>query len=82
MIKLLLLSVLAAFTAKGGDFAGYYQDLPTALEQPATPVIPALTVSLADFGGVGDGITSNTEKPFPPSTSKAADTLSSLPASG
>ena len=32
-----------------------------ALEQPAAPVIPAVTVSLADFGGVGDGITSNTE---------------------
>ena len=58
---LLLLSLLAAFSARGGDYAAYYKDLPVALEQPAAPVIPALTVSVADFGGVGDGITLNTE---------------------
>lgn len=58
---LIALAALAAFSARGGDYAAYYKDLPIALEQPSAPVIPALTVSLADFGGVGDGITSNTE---------------------
>ena len=57
----LLLSLLAAFSAKGGDYAGYYKDLPVQLGQPAAPAIPALSVSLTDFGGVGNGITSNTE---------------------
>ena len=58
---LIALAALAAFSARGGDYAAYYKDLPIALEQPAAPVIPALTVSVTDFGGVGDGVTLNTE---------------------
>ena len=58
---LIALAALAAFSARGGDYAAYYKDLPISLEQPAAPEIPALTVSLNDFGGVGDGVTSNTE---------------------
>ena len=52
---------LTAFSARGGDYASLYKDLPVALTEPQKPAIPALTVSLTDFGGVGDGITSNTE---------------------
>ena len=58
---ILLSTLLTAFSAQGGDYAAYYKDLPAALEQPVAPQIPALTVSVTDFGGVGDGVTSNTE---------------------
>ena len=60
-VILIALAALAAFSARSGDYAGYYKDLPVKLEQPAAPVIPALTVSVTDFGGVGDGVTLNTE---------------------
>ena len=58
---LIALAALVAFSAQGGDYSAYYKDLPITLEQPAAPVIPALTVSVKDFGGVGDGVTLNTE---------------------
>ena len=58
---LIALAALVAFSAQGGDYSAYYKDLPITLEQPAAPVIPALTVSVTDFGGVGDGVTLNTE---------------------
>ncbi len=38
-----------------------YAGLPFAMERVALPVIPAREVSVADFGGSGDGITLNTE---------------------
>ena len=60
-ILIIALALFAGFSARGGDYASYYKDLPIPLTEPAAPSIPALTVSLADYGGVGDGITSNTE---------------------
>ena len=38
-----------------------YEDLPFAMEKVALPVIPERSVSLTDFGGVGDGIALNTD---------------------
>ena len=38
-----------------------YENLPFEMEQVARPQIPNREVSVADFGGVGDGITLNTE---------------------
>lgn len=63
MKRILLMALLAVLplAARGGDYAPLYENLPVALTEPATPVIPDLTVSLTDFGGVGDGVTSNTE---------------------
>ena len=55
------LCLLAALPARGGDYARYYQNLPIELSEPQAPVIPEYTVSLADFGGVGDGVTLNTD---------------------
>ena len=43
------------------DYSVYYKDLPIELTAPALPQIPEYTVSLADYGAVGDGITDNTE---------------------
>ena len=57
--------LLSAATATAGDYAKYYNDLPgrtgISLTEPQTPQIPDNTVSIADFGAVGDGITLNTE---------------------
>ncbi len=63
-IKKLLLICHALFciipaVAEGYD--RYYHDLPVALPQVTQPVIPLRTVSLADYGGKGDGITLNTD---------------------
>ena len=60
-ILITALITLAALSARGGDYASLYTDLPIPLTEPAKPEIPALTVSPADFGGIGDGVTSNTE---------------------
>ncbi len=38
-----------------------YENLPFEMERVARPEIPAREASVVDFGGVGDGITSNTE---------------------
>lgn len=56
----MLLSCLTA-TAQAQDYTKYYQNLPVTLKQVTAPVIPANSVTLTDVGGVGDGITLNTE---------------------
>ena len=38
-----------------------YEDLPFEMEKVALPQIPKRSVCLGDFGGVGDGVTLNTE---------------------
>ena len=43
------------------SYTKYYQNLPVELKQVTAPVIPDNTVSLTDVGGVGDGVTLNTE---------------------
>lgn len=58
---ILLLFVLLALSARAGDRAQYYRDLPFPLPEPEAPVIPDKTVSIKDFGGVGDGIALNTD---------------------
>jgi polygalacturonase len=52
---------LLALTAHAQDYAKYYQNLPTKVAQVSRPVIPANEVSLTEVGGVGDGMTLNTE---------------------
>ena len=39
----------------------YTPDLPCAVEHVQPVVIPDYAVSIVDFGGVGDGVTDNTE---------------------
>ncbi len=57
--SLCTLLLLATFT-RAGDYESLYRGLPVELSEPAPPSIPALTLSLTAFGGVGDGITDNT----------------------
>ena len=57
----MILLALTALTAGAGEFQTYYRGLPVTLREPALPQIPDDAVSLTDFGGVGDGVTDNTE---------------------
>ena len=59
MMAALLLTIGAQAQEK--DYAKYYQNLPTKVAQVARPVFPATVVDLTEVGGVGDGITLNTE---------------------
>ena len=47
--------------AKAEHYKKYYQDMPVELRQVTAVAIPENTVTLTDFGGVGDGVTLNTE---------------------
>ena len=55
------------------EFDYLYRDLPFDMERVERPSIPPRSVSVADFGGVGDGKTLNTE-----AFSKAIDALVAL----
>lgn len=56
-----LLLVSSCGKQGGDEFAYLYENLPFKMERIARPVIPDLRVSVKDFGGVGDGVTLNTE---------------------
>ncbi len=60
-----LLSTIALAAAcageKGTDLDSLYKGLPFEMPRVSLPSIPARSVSLVDFGGVGDGITLNTD---------------------
>lgn len=49
--------VCATCTAAAGDYAKYYQDLPVELRKAVPPSIPGKTVSIENYGAVGDGVT-------------------------
>ena len=55
------------------EFAYLYEDLPFEMEQVRRPQIPANEVDIRDFGGVGDGVTLNSE-----AFAKAVDALSEV----
>lgn len=56
-----MLFLLLAGSVSAKDYSTYYQNLPTAMPTVSAPTIPANTVNIKDFGGIGDGITLNTE---------------------
>ena len=53
------------------EFAYLYEDLPFEMEQVQRPQIPEREVNIVDFGGVGDGVTLNSD-----AFAKAIDALS------
>ena len=56
----LLLACLTT-NVQAQDYTKYYQNLPIELQQVKTPVIPDNSISLTEVGGIGDGMTLNTE---------------------
>lgn len=64
-MKKVVLSLLAVVAALGlqaqTKYSYYYKDLPCAVEQVQEIVIPDYTVTLTDFGAVGDGKTDCSE---------------------
>jgi len=58
---LLCLAATLAISVHAGDYAPYYRNLPVPLTEPALPSIPDNSLSLTEFGGVGDGLADNTE---------------------
>ena len=54
---LLTMACLLAMTMQAGDYAKYYENLPTPVKQVVPVVIAKNDISLTDCGGVGDGMT-------------------------
>lgn len=54
---------LMAMSVGATDYVKYYTDLPVQVKQVVAPVIPDNRVNINEYGGVGDGLTLNTE-PF------------------
>ena len=63
MKKIFLLVLVAALsiTTWANNYGQLYQNLPIAVSQPQAPSIPSLTISVTDFGAIGDGVTDCTE---------------------
>ena len=57
----LLLGVCALSSCSEYEFEYLYKDLPFEMAKVQRPQIPAREINTEDFGGVGDGVTLNTE---------------------
>lgn len=58
---LFLISVSTLFGKEEGRYDYLYENLPFEMPRLTRPSFPANKVSIADFGGIGDGIVLNTE---------------------
>lgn len=61
LIVLAVVMVVGFVSAIAADYGKYYQNLPVKMVQPLAPEISDYSVNIKDFGGVGDGLTLNTE---------------------
>lgn len=66
-----LASLFVSAQEKAGDYSYLYKNLPFSMPVVSRPVFPNTTVSITDFGGVGNGIVLNTQ-----AFAKAIDALS------
>ena len=61
MMTMATLLLALGAQAQTKDYANCYQNLPVKVAQVQRPTIPANKISLTEVGGVGDGVTLNTE---------------------
>ena len=61
LIVLAVVMVVGFASAIAADYGKFYQYLPVKMVQPLAPEISDYSVNIKDFGGVGDGLTLNTE---------------------
>ena len=64
LYRLAILAFAAMTIASCGsdyEFAYLYEDLPFEMDKVERPQIPAREVDIRDFGGVGDGVTLNSD---------------------
>ena len=61
LIVFAVVMVVGFASAIAADYGKYYQNLPVKMVQPLAPEISDYSVNIKDFGGVGDGLTLNTE---------------------
>ncbi len=61
MTTMAALLLVLSTQAQTKDYANCYQNLPVKMAQVQRPTIPANEISLTEVGGVGDGVTLNTE---------------------
>lgn len=52
---------IACTMGNKNSYSQFYEGLPFAMPELKVPVFPKYSVKLTDFGGVGDGVTMNTE---------------------
>lgn len=57
----LLMAPIVLHASDAERYARCYEGLPFETEPVAAPTIPSLSVELSEYGGIGDGITVNTE---------------------
>ena len=55
------LVIAASLLSSCYEFGYLYEDLPFEMAKVHRPQIPAREVNIADFGGVGDGVTLNSQ---------------------
>ncbi|MBR5014047.1 MAG: glycoside hydrolase family 28 protein [Bacteroidales bacterium] len=61
-IAVCIIAFIAIASCNSGyEFAYLYEDLPFEMEQVKRPQIPVREVDIRDFGGIGDGVTLNSE---------------------
>lgn len=61
LIMLVFVILFVVFPCKAEGYGKYYQGLPFDIPKAVTPAIPELEVSLAEYGGIGNGMTLNTQ---------------------
>ena len=61
LIMLVFVILFVVFPCKAEGYGKYYQGLPFDIPKAVTPAIPELEVSLAEYGGIGNGMKLNTQ---------------------
>ena len=61
LVTLAVAMLMGIALTHAADYDKYYENLPVKMAMPSVPVIPDYSVNIKDYGGVGDGLTLNTD---------------------